>query len=297
MTTALLPLTFTLGDIPLNTRDETTGVEWIVTREDGWWSAPERRLNHAEVPYADGALRTRSFVRPRTVTLEGAIIAPDRARLEQALSQFAGICSTGGLEVFSDGTLSAMVEFGSRPNLERYANYCAAYQITLVAPDPRKYGAIEAFSTPLAAATGGLNWADPGGLNWADPAGLDWGTVTSTGTVVLSNHGTAEAWPVFSIYAGTGSVTNPKIRSVTQGREISYGGTLSSSTSLTLTVDPLARSVVANGTVDQRALLSSAQWFSIPPGSDITVSYEAASTTGGSATDSLLTASVRPAYW
>lgn len=297
MTTPLLAQTWTLGNIPLNVRDDTTGVEWMVVSEEGWWVAPERRIDHAEVPYADGALRTRSFAKPRVITLEGAIIAPDRPALEAELRKLAALCSVGGLETLTDGTYSTQVEFSQRPDVVRYTQYCAAYQITLIAPDPKKYAAFKSFSTPLASATGGLNWADPTGLNWADPTGLDWGTVTSTGTLQLVNEGTAEAWPVFSIYAGTGTVTNPKIRSVTQGREIVYGGALSSSTVLTLTVDPLARTVTANGSTDQRALLTQAQWFAVPPGGAITISYEAASTTGGSATDSVLTASIRPAYW
>jgi hypothetical protein len=294
VTTPLLQQTWTLGSLSLNTRDETTGVEWIVHSEEGWWSGPPRRLNHVEAPYADGTLRSRSYARNRTITLEGCVIAPSRGQLEQELVKLAGLCSMGGLETLTDGTYTTEVEYADRPDIVRDNSTSARYQISLIAPDPKKYGAVQTYSTGLAMASGGLDWTDPTGLDWTDPTGLNWGLVTSTGEVAIQNQGTAEAWPTFTVYAGTGTVITPKIRAVTLGREIVYGGTIGASGALVLTVDPLNRTVIADGTVNQRSSLTAAQWFAIPPGETITVVYEAA---GGTSTDTTLTAQLSPAYW
>lgn len=296
MTTALQPTTWQLGDLPLNARDDT-GVEWIITAEAGWWSAPPRRIHHTEVPYADGALRTRSYARPRVITFEGAVIAPTRPELDRQLSRLAALCTLGGLETLTDGTYTTEVEVSDSPDIVRLNSTSAKFQLTVIAPDPKKYAGPQMFSTPLAAATGGLDWATGGGLDWATGGGLDWGLVTSIGQLTIENPGTAETWPVFTISSGSGTVTNPRIRAISLGREITYGGVLGSSSTVTLTVDPLNRTVLANGTVDQRALLTSAQWFAIPPGESVTIAYSADAATGGSTTDSLLTATLRPAYW
>lgn len=114
-------------------------------------------------------------------------------------------------------------------------------------------------STPL-----GINWrgADgQGGLLWR---GVDGGNPI-TGIMSLDNPGTAPADILFTI---TGPAVNPSVRTATQ--TIIYGGVLGAGD--VLTIDTGTGAVLLNG-VNRRPYLTSAEFFTVPPGRELDVLF------------------------
>lgn len=114
----------------------------------------------------------------------------------------------------------------------------------------------------------------PLGLDWSTGGGLNWGLSTSSGTFVLSNGGTAESWPTFTL---NGPLTNPVITNVATGQNFTYAGTLGAGDQVVITTSQFNRSVLLNGSADRRPYLTTAQWFSVLPGSTVNVQLSSSS--------------------
>jgi hypothetical protein len=68
--------------------------------------------------------------------------------------------------------------------------------------------------------------------------------------------------------------------------------TLSGTDMLVLTTNPIGRSVLYNG-ADRRSSMTSAQWFSLYPGTSDQIAFQASSTSGSPT----MTVAFAPAYW
>jgi hypothetical protein len=292
---------------------DSAGVQWIVTKEEGFWGTPGTNATLSPRLNKHGMFRSPGWKKERIVTLTGRCYHPDYAVLRQAESTVLGLLSdprTPGkltcyaengalsLDVFlDDAILCTPLDIVSEPGVE--------FSLQLVAPDPRKYSPdIQTQTAGLPQDSGdGLDFSqvvspdsNPGLFFGANPAtdGLAFGTFNGSGFMTLTNPGTAPATPVYTLY---GPLTNPVLTTNT-GYSMRYNGTLA--TGDYVTIDPSLPSVVLNGATSRRELLYPANFepFNIPPAAggtsgtlSVSLAHSGASTTGG-----YVTATYR-AYW
>lgn len=263
-----------------NETTDTDGCYWPAAI-NGWLSRQTRTQRYPK-PVLPGSYRVANPTSERVFTIDGHCIAPSveaRSRAENRVTALAGLPnSLYRIEVSEEmGTVYRMVELESAETI-RVNEFVFRYVIQLAAPDPFKYGTtthVAGNSLPVSA--GGLDWTDPTGLDWTDTVGLSWGVPSSTGVVTMLNNGTAEAWPTFTITAGSNSLIKPTITNVFTGQTLAYNGTLNPNDILVITTNPFGRSVLLNGTADRRPLLTRAEWFSIPAGTTGAAAFSATS--------------------
>ncbi|MBB1153525.1 phage tail domain-containing protein [Amycolatopsis dendrobii] len=292
---------------------DADGVQWILTKEEGFWGTPGTNATLSPRLNKHGQFRSPGWKKERTVTLTGRCYHPDYEVLRRAEANVLGLLSDPrapgtltcyseigvlSLDVFlDDAILCTPLDIVSEPGIE--------FSIQLVAPDPRKYSPETQVQTVgLPQDTGdGLDFSqvvspevDSGlyfGLG-SSTTGLTFGTFNGVGFMTLSNPGTAPATPVFTLY---GPLTSPVLTTST-GYSLRYNGTLGANDYVT--IDPAVPAVVLNGQTSRRELLYPANFeaFNVPPAVagqpgtlSVGLAHSGASTAGGYAT-----AAYR-AYW
>lgn len=267
---------WTIGDLTINATD-ANGVDWILTKETGWFASSPPKPQRSAKTAATGSFRSQNYRGERIISLEGEMIAPTIAALRTAQHQLAGqlgdpsqLYQLACLE--ETGTLTASVELDGPILITPISYLSCSWSLQLAAPDPHKYAATASvLSTLLASGVGGLNWSP--GLDWATGGGLNWGTVGATGVIAAQNPGTANAWPTYTVNAGTG-LTNPAITNSATGQVLKWTGTLASGDVLVISTSPFNRFVTVNG-ADRRPFLTSAQWFPLTAGTTTSVAFAA----------------------
>lgn len=251
------------------------------------------RLNQTPFPNYDGAQRSNSFDATLPITLAGSAIGLTPASTLASQRAFVALFVGGTQQTLTmthlDGlVLSALVEKNDIPRAILANPLEMDWQLSLIATNPRKFAAASTASTGLPVTTGALLWGT--GLHWG--TGLDWGSSASNGLIQLTNPGTGEAWPVFTLTGPpSGSLVNPIIVNSGTGETLAFAGTLNPGDTLVISTSPFNRFVRLNG-VPYRRFLTTAEWFSIQPGQTITVQFQGNSTS----TAQLLAASLAPAY-
>lgn len=292
---------------------DSAGVQWILTKEEGFWGAPGTNATLSPRLNKHGMFRSPGWKKERIVSLTGRCYHPDYEVLRQAESYVLGLLSDprtpGKLTCYSeigtlcldvyldDAILCSPLEIVSEPGVE--------FSLQLVAPDPRKYTPdVQTQTVGLPQDSGdGLDFSQVvspdsnAGLYFglgASNTGLAFGTFNGAGFVTLTNPGTAPASPVYTLY---GPLANP-VLTTSSGYSMRYNGTLDVGDYVA--IDPAAPSVVLNGATSRRELLYPARFeaFNIPPASGATpgtltvgLAHSGTSTAGGYAT-----ATYR-AYW
>jgi hypothetical protein len=255
------PLTlpvFTVDGWSGNVRDDD-GVEWWVTKEDGWSTGPDIRLSLPNRPQRDGGFDAESFRAMRVVTLEGVAIAPDRETRERAKNRIAAVLADGS--ALSELTVAehtvtrrALVRLSAGTKIVDRGPHTFDFSLQVTAPDPLRHG-VEVRTAACGLPRPGPGVGFPLGFPvfFGDPVG---------GALGLANEGTAVAWPVWTI---TGPCTQPVIRNDSTGQRLAFGLRLLDGE--TLVVDVAARTVLLGGSASRRsALLPRSAWFGIPPG-------------------------------
>lgn len=282
---------------------DAQGVQWILTKEEGFWGTPGNNATLSPRLNKHGMYRSPGWKKERTVSLTGRCYHPDYAVLRQAEAEVLGLLSDpttpGKLTCYSeigeltcdvyldDAILCTPLDIVSEPGVE--------FSIQVVAPDPRK------FSTETQTQTVGLPQDSGDGLDFTEvvapdsnpglyfgvgspTTGLTFGTFNGAGFMTLFNVGTAPASPQYIFY---GPLTNPILTTGT-GYSMKYNGTLAAGEFLT--VEPASPSVILNGTSSKRELLypSNFEAFNVPPAVagapgelQVSLAHSGASTTGG----------------
>lgn len=266
----------------------------------GWYGAPAPRTEYTAQPAQAGSFWSPfAFAEERAIAISGTLVMPTSAALLAAQRALAAICPRPDtlypLVVADDaGTLTAQVQRSAAVLINPISQLACAWSISVTAPDPRRYDMANpsSGSTSLPSSMSGLNWTGggAGGLDWTGggAGGLSWGSMTSSGTVTLTNPGLADSWPVLVL---SGTLTNPVITNQTTGQVLAYTGTLGPSDQLVITTS--ARSVLLNGSADRRPLLTPAQWASVDAASSATFSLSSSS----GADTGALAATLYPAWW
>lgn len=272
-----------LDGLALNEGEDADGCGWAVDDESGWSDSP------------------LSADRPRVIGLAGWVSAPTRQARLAAEKKLAAVCldPTRPERLWElrcteeTGDLTAMVRRADKPLVVMdQGGYGLQFRLLLEAPDPRKYGSESMASAQPPVSSGGLDWVT--GLDWT--GGLGWGTVVSSGSIVLSNPGYADA-PVKFVLTGSSvageDLVNPRITAPALDGLLLYADTLTTGQTVEIDTHPRRRTVLLGGTADRRVRAAGSRWFTIPPRTDLLVSWSADVMPATAS----LTAIWSPAHW
>jgi hypothetical protein len=242
----------------------------------GWWSTPQAKVSLSERAAGDGAFPVDGdavLYSARTVTLGLLARGRTRGEVQEAVGSVLAMahrlvtlrvadgpsdtCATGYVEV-SSGSGKAL---GTREELE----------VTVVCPDPRRYGATphRAYLSPGAAA-GALAWhaGASHGLAWPLSFG-DGGAVANVAT--LRNDGTSTAYPIITASGDMGGLV---LTDAATGAQLAWDGHVGAQP---VVLDCLSRTASVAG-VDASRLLSARGFPSVPAGGEVTLALAATGT-------------------
>jgi hypothetical protein len=237
------------------------GVEWVVTKLDGWFGSPAPAVNHTARLSGHGSYRSPSRRPGRTIALEFVATAPGTDMARTLERRIAGLCSDPDLlytlQVTEDpvGALTAEVELSDEILAVTRSAYSTTFSAQFRAPDPRLHGPWGTAGTPLpTAGTGGMNM-NPSGADLGG-SGADLGTPGDTGVVTLEASGTAPTGVVLQIQ---GPVTEPSVYVSELAVRLSYAGELLAGQSLWINTGDQATTPPAGPTIPARSTLLDGQ--------------------------------------
>ena len=254
-----------LGNVPLGGVDGA-GVAWVLQKLEGWDSSDSRgEVQRREGDH--GAWFGPVYLSERPITLEGVIIAPDRASLEDAMERLrvaSGLTDTL-LVVQETIPKRVLVRRSGRLVIQYITDDKASYSVLVTAADPRRYELEQqAAPTGLPSSSGGIT--PPFTL----PVSLD--AVTVSGQATATNVGNFVTCPVLRI---DGPVAAPTVLAQYQDstvRQLAYSEAIGAGEYLTIDTD--SKQVILNGSASRRRYLS-AQWPYIPASESVTFQFSA----------------------
>lgn len=283
----MTPIIVTIGaggrSVEMN-RPGEGGAIWCETAE-GWWGTPEPKVELTERSSGDGAHHVPDeavLYASRVVTLGVVATGPGRdavAALMDAANAMAhrtvrvGVADAGG-ETWAEGYLST--EWGPEawPGHQRGT-------VTVVCPDPRRYGTERMASiVPTGDAGGGLLYDDGAGYLLL-PVQFA-GDAPEGNSATLENGGTSTAYPTITVEGSFPS----GVTISHAGGELAYPAPIGPGAPLVL--DSLTRTASVLG-VDVTRALARRDFPVVEPGGTVTISALAEGT-------GTVTASVRDTY-
>ena len=271
----------TIGDLDLFGTD-VDGVRWFLEPNGLDWGAAASTAQVTQRALADGGWVGKAFRKPKSRTVSGSIIAPNRGLAEQAFDRLVTALSI-------DPTVLTVAE----DSITRYArvqridevlptwinDHALGWTTGLLSPDPRKFAADLTASTALPSTTGGVTFP----LTFP----LTFTAVTVTGQVSLTNPGNA-AGPVRLRIDGP--VTAPVVTHVTSGKALVFAASLTLGVGEFVTVDMESHQVLAQGQASRARWVTQRGWSSFVPGENVWAFA------AGMASDAQLTVTATPAW-
>jgi len=256
---------------------------------DGWHNGPGVRKNRADRLWAHGEFSERGWRTARLITISGHIRTTTRAEAGGFVDRLATVFADGtpGQFIFTDpdlGTRWANCTLEGAPKTAWTQQTRIDWELELLAADPRKYG------LPVEAA-GGVP-VDGGALAFdlftqGTMGVLDFGAPGSTGVVELTNVGTADTAPVFTV---TGTMPSGfTVENRATGARLVFAGAVV--TGQVVRLDSGSGDVTVNG-VDRGVLLVRREWEMLDPGETGSWVLTAADSVGA-----LMVVEVIPAWW
>ena len=142
----------TVGGLPIfSNRQGST--DYLLCGPDGlegWWDAPDIRLEQVNIPNGHGQFDLPSFLGSRVISISGHAFASTRGGLRMLGSQVKVLLQRDTVEVLveEDG-FTGIVAYGKPADVKwrEYPNdTCAEFHIQVWCPDPLKYGQRNQFS-------------------------------------------------------------------------------------------------------------------------------------------------------
>lgn len=257
---------------------------------EGWHGTPQVKLDLTELAMGDGAAAPQDgAILYAARTCNAHVIATGRTRSDvlaqaQRVNRFAHRLCIVELADAEDDTMAIGCYVSAEWDSERHPTYMAG-TLTIVCPDPRRYGAAlkTAYMRPAAQATGGLLYSSSGELQL--PLAFHGTTEAGSCTATLRNDGTSTAYPVFTT---GGTLRGFSIRDTAGIGTLEYGDT--AWPQAPITIDCLRRTATCNG-VDVTWKLTRRAFPSVPPGGEITLVCD-----GDAGSDAYICASMRDTY-
>ncbi|MGV8912244.1 MAG: phage distal tail protein [Rhodoglobus sp.] len=281
MVTLIAPSYLELNGLVL-TALEDSGVRWATEDVDGWEGSPGSTLSPVQKTRGAGAWAGNAFTTPRNLAVPGAVSAPTKALLSDAIDRLNAACALSDvlLNVVESGRARSCMVRRSGEVIAKTTDLTALWSIQLVALNPRKFSEPLSASTGLPASSGGLT------VPFTVPFTID--AVQVSGQVSLTNPGN-ETGPV--VLRIDGPCNGPSITHVSSGLSLTFSSSLVLGEGEWLTIDLEARTVLANDQASRSIYITSRGWFGFPPG-DSTFAFTANSFSA----DALLTVTATPAY-
>lgn len=277
------PLWIAFGDFVLGCLDPS-GVRFTVDKFDGWGSTGSTASLVQRVR-GHGATSSEGFYRPRTMTVEGLILAPVAGMVSGAvdlLSAAVGLKPFQMLVSEQGRVRNVMARRQDDVQVTYLSDVAARYSVQVVAGDPRKFGDLVSVSTRLPFSSGGL--VRPS--TWP----RTWSGVSGTGRVSVVNPGNTEA-PVWLRIDGPLPAGGWTVTHQAKQASLTFSSALALGVGEFVTVDMDRREVLAQGQAPRSGYVTSRGWFSLDPGvNDIAFSAQNYSSTA------LLTVATKPSW-
>lgn len=298
-TTAYLGSGDNTPPVPLG--DETL-IEWLdltlhgregrftIQRLEGWEDLPDARGDWVQRPNQHGAFDTPVFAQERHVMTNGlcASMAERDALLLELQRSMVFTDQARELRIWRAGrqlsVAARLVRF--KATSEVWGAGAFPWAAEWVAADPYRYGPLRQAYTTLPEQVGGLEF-DLFTDGTATTGVLEFGEQGSTGRVVLSNEGTADAWPVFEVRGP--APAGFTVQHVATGRRIVSTTVIPAGSSLVVNT---ANGMAALDGADRSGQLLVREWQPVAPGGDGSFAFFAP-VEGPAA----LVASIRSTYW
>lgn len=208
-----------------------------LSKLDGWWDLPASVGVVTQRANAHGAYLGQSFYGPRVIQMETRIDGwspADSLATARKLMSSLTVDALTTLSVTDEdlGTLTAAVRQEGDPILVRQG-YRMVVSLSMLAPDPRRYGPTQTATTGLPQAAGGFT------LPVVLPLVL--GGTSSDGVLQLTNLGDMDSQPVFTV---SGPCPPFTITDET-GRQLAFAETLAAGRMLV--IDTAARTALLDG--------------------------------------------------
>ncbi|MFE6866005.1 hypothetical protein ACFVFS_05575 [Kitasatospora sp. NPDC057692] len=274
-----------LGALALGMVDGA-GVAWAVGK-DGLrgWGGSAVRTQYSDRQADHGVWAGRTYMGARVITLAGTITAPDAATLDEAVEQLLEAASLDDTLLTVGETIpkQAVVRRSGEPLVDPETDRIARFSVMLTAEDPRRYSTVLQAPAPVGLPVSGGGVTLPITLPLVIPAG------SSSGSLTLTNEGSADTRPTFTVTGPVGGFTILVQYPDATVRALTYSDTLLAGEQLLIDTD--AHSVTLGGAVSRRRYLSG-QWPTIPPHQTVTVQW----TSPAPDPAALLAATVRSAW-
>jgi hypothetical protein len=132
-----------IGGLTLNTID-SSGVVWVCTDLEGWWTIPDNELPDLPRGWGDGSYDSRGRYASRLVSLTGAFLTQDPSQVPAARDKLVEaidlVYSGGELVVNETPAKTSFVRLTGKPIIETIsARGRTEFSVLLKAPDPIKY--------------------------------------------------------------------------------------------------------------------------------------------------------------
>ena len=265
--TVLQTPTARLGSLNLNQVDEHGCEIWFSTIEG--WDSPASSVEITQRVGEHGGYATAGFLTPREITITGAVVAPDKQMLRDAKDRVNAASSLSEVTLmineFSMSRFVTVVRTGGVTWEDTPAPY-AKFTMSLVATDPRKYGAEEQ-SVMLRVPR------SEGGRSYPDNCPFSFTAYVNQDSATIINKGNIDAPVRIDMY---GDVSGPWVEQLESGRRLDFD--LSYDAGRYTALDSKRRSVLLDG-LASRAYTMSGRWFNLPPGPS-TIRYGGTSTQG-----------------
>lgn len=265
------------------------GTRYRIRSLEGWEARPPARYSKVPRTGGHGTHRSRVLSDERIVTVEGwCWSSVERDQLLADLQAAAGYVDgddTNPLAVTVAGrALTAggqLIEARQMLIRGEWGIGRFGWLLQWRCPDPLRYGPARALSTELPNPGGGLTYP----LTYP----LDYGAAGTSGSITLTNPGSADAPIVLAARGGH----EQGFEVSAAGRRLTYGAPVPAGQVIEL--DTARGTVLVEGTASRRSNLVRADWLMVPARSSLTVQY----TTLGGARDpgALLTATWSETHW
>lgn len=253
-----------LGSLTLNTID-SDGTRWFLNDLDGWHTLPDVELPDSSRGFSDdGSYELDGRYAPRIITLTGTFIPTSkantkisRARLTAAINSVRGGTT---LTVKESPDTKAAVWLSAKPNITTEASSgLTKFQITMRAPDPRKYSVTR---NTLAISNSAGTLPSSGIEPYLTPP-ITIPAPTIAGGLAVPNVGDYNTYPTFTITGPANVITLYNTTSNTYIRIV-----YSFAAGHSLVIDTKARTILQDGSINCRAYMTNeSSWFNIDPGS------------------------------
>lgn len=283
----------TLGNVPVV---DGAGVAWTLENLDGFDDSGSgvRADDSERAPGNDGSFPTPADRTGRSIAVDGFAVCPTRAAAGAVTLQLRALLAGGSFGTLTvvDAdlpTMSVTARIAAKPTVDWSDPLTVQFGLEFWAPDGLAYGDPIAQTATFPTAGGGLR--TPLFTDGAVGVGrLDFGAPGSSGRLLLSNPGSADASPQYTVN-GPVPPEGFDIVCVDTGERLTFESGISAGSLVVL--DSATGRVLLNGDSDRSGYLTTAQWFKIPAGGSLTVAF----LSRGATTAATMTATVRPPWW